>query len=313
MGELSGHRLRWWLRGERALGLRHVAGTFGLVAADEATPVTRSEASRSQSASTQTHANAEAVGSRSAAKPRQASESAVAAASAAAAIADELAATVRGQAMLPDSKPFTSAVLPPEEKAAALAELDATQVKGCIRCPLSKTRRNTVFGEGDSDSDLVFVGEGPGGTEDETGRPFVGRAGQKLTEIIEKGMSRSRSSVYICNVVKCRAYLPGPPPKDRPPQPAEAAACMPYLHRQLEIIRPKVIVTLGLSATQHLLGVKESMSRMRGRWHTWRGIKVMPTFHPSYVLRNYTPETRRAVWSDLQMVVKELATPGETK
>ncbi|HEX8915577.1 MAG TPA: uracil-DNA glycosylase, partial [Humisphaera sp.] len=188
-------------------------------------------------------------------------------------------------------------------------ELDATQVKGCTKCPLCRSRKNTVFGEGDPDARLVFVGEGPGFTEDDTGRPFVGKAGQKLTEMIEKGMGLRRADVYICNVVKCRAFLPGPPPKDRPPQPDEAAACMPYLVRQIEVVRPKVIVTLGLSASQHLLGVKQSMSRMRGNWHSWKGIPVMPTFHPSYVLRNYTPETRRAVWEDLKQVTAALAAP----
>jgi uracil-DNA glycosylase family 4 len=156
----------------------------------------------------------------------------------------------------------------------------------------------------------MFVGEGPGYYEDESGRPFVGKAGQKLTEMIG-AMKLARERTYICNVVKCRAFLPGPGGKDRPPQPAEAAACMPYLHRQIEIVRPRVIVTLGLSATQHLLGVKLSMSRMRGNWYEWRGIKVMPTFHPSYVLRNYTPETRRAVWDDLKKVLAELG-PGTT-
>lgn len=204
--------------------------------------------------------------------------------------------------------PFASAELSPADKAAALAGLDEAEVRGCVRCPLHRGRRHTVFGEGDPDADLMFVGEGPGGTEDATGRPFVGRAGQKLDEMIG-AMGLRRDGVYIANVVKCRAFLPGPPPKDRPPQPAEAATCMPYLHRQIEVVRPRVIVTLGLSATQYLLGTKQSMSRMRGTWHAWRGIPVMPTFHPSYVLRNYTPETRRAVWEDLKQVMAALGPP----
>lgn len=202
-------------------------------------------------------------------------------------------------------EPFASTELAPADKAVALRQLDEQHVRGCVKCDLCRTRRNTVFGEGDADARLMFVGEGPGFYEDESGRPFVGKAGQKLTEMIG-AMKLAREQVYICNVVKCRAFLTGPPAKDRPPQPAEAAACMPYLHRQIEVVRPRAIVTLGLSATQHLLGLKQSMSRMRGNWHAWRGIPVMPTFHPSYVLRNYTPETRRAVWDDLKQVLAEL-------
>ncbi|MDB5296390.1 MAG: uncharacterized protein JWO31_2373, partial [Phycisphaerales bacterium] len=200
---------------------------------------------------------------------------------------------------------FASPELSPVEKAAALATLDEQQVRGCVKCPLSRGRRNTVFGEGDANAALMFVGEGPGGTEDATGRPFVGRSGQKLDEMV-RAMGLTREAVYVANVVKCRAFLPGPPPKDRPPQPDEAAACMPYLVRQIEVVRPKVIVTLGLSATQYLLGLKRPMSRMRGNWFEWKGIPLMPTFHPSYILRNYTPDTRRAVWEDLKQVMEKL-------
>jgi DNA polymerase len=202
--------------------------------------------------------------------------------------------------------PFTSDELSPEAKAARLAEMDEQYVRGCLKCSLSATRRSTVFGEGDPDAKLMFIGEGPGFNEDQTGRPFVGRAGQKLDEMIV-AMGSSRDQVFICNVVKCRAYIPGPGAKDRPPLPEEAAACMPYLERQIEIVRPRVIVTLGLSAMQYLLGVKQSMSRMRGNWQAWRGIPVMPTFHPSYILRNYTTEVRRAVWEDLKQVKTRLA------
>jgi DNA polymerase len=166
----------------------------------------------------------------------------------------------------------------------------------------------TVFGEGDPDADVAFVGEGPGRDEDASGRPFVGRAGQKLDEMI-RAMGLARGQVYICNVVKCRAHLPGPPPKDRPPSDQEVAACSPYLVRQLEIVRPKVIVTLGLPSTRYLLKSKDSMTRMRGKWHTWRGIRVMPTWHPAYVLRNYTAETRAQVWEDLKKVMTELNLP----
>lgn len=199
-------------------------------------------------------------------------------------------------------------VLSGAEKAQLLATLDGSEVKGCIKCRLSETRDKTVFGEGDPNAAVCFIGEGPGGNEDATGRPFVGRAGELLNKMIG-AMGLRREDVYIANIVKCRAFTPGPPPKDRAPAPDEVAACTPYLERQLEIIRPRVIVTLGLPASRHMLNSNESMGRLRGRWHAWRGVKVMPTYHPAYVLRNYTDQTRAAVWSDLQMVMAELKTP----
>ncbi|QOV90084.1 uracil-DNA glycosylase [Humisphaera borealis] len=206
------------------------------------------------------------------------------------------------------AEPFATPELSPEEKASALALLNEKYVIGCQKCPLAGTRRNTVFGEGDPNARLMFVGEGPGFTEDQTGRPFVGRAGQKLDEMI-RAMGYARELVYICNVVKCRAFIVAGG-KDRPPSPDEVSACMPYLERQIEIVRPRVMVTLGLSASLNLLGVKESMSRLRGNWRMWRGIPVMPTFHPSYILRNYTTETRRAVWDDLKQAKARLETPS---
>lgn len=184
-------------------------------------------------------------------------------------------------------------------KQAALDALDTGQVRGCTRCLLCQGRTNTVFGEGDPDARIVFVGEGPGQSEDETGRPFVGRAGQKLDEMI-RAMGLAREQVYIANLVKCR------PPGNREPAPDEVATCTPYLEQQIDIIRPRVIVTLGRPALQFMLGQKVSISRMRGQWQSWRGIRLMPTFHPAYILRNYTRETREAVWSDLQQVMSEL-------
>jgi len=198
--------------------------------------------------------------------------------------------------------PLPAASLSRDEKKHLLAELNEEHVKGCVRCELSKTRTQTVFGEGDPDASIVFVGEGPGGTEDATGRPFVGRAGQLLDDMI-KAMGLRRDQVYIANIVKCRAFLQGPPPKDRPPTTDETATCSPYLVRQLEIIHPKAIVALGLPATKYILSTNQSMSSMRGRWADWRGIKVMPTYHPAYILRAYTEENRRAVWNDLQQVM----------
>ena len=203
--------------------------------------------------------------------------------------------------------PFDGPILPREEKIRLLKELDVNSVKGCTKCGLSKTRTQTVFGEGDPDAPIVFIGEGPGKDEDASGRPFVGRAGQKLNDMIG-AMGMKREDVFICNIVKCRAYLTDIG-KDRPPSEDETTACTPYLVRQVEIVRPKVIVTLGLPSTRYLLKSKDSMTRMRGNWYAWRGIKVMPTWHPAYVLRNYTEQTRREVWDDLKKVLTELGRP----
>jgi len=200
---------------------------------------------------------------------------------------------------MPIAEPFTSAPLSPAQKKIRLAELDENEVKGCTRCRLHSTRTHTVFGEGDPNASIFFIGEGPGENEDLTGRPFIGRAGDLLTKMIV-GVGLSRDQVYIANIVKCR------PPNNRVPAPDEVATCTTYLERQLEIIRPKAIVTLGLPASQYMLQTKSSMGNMRGQWHSWRGIKLMPTYHPAYVLRNYTEETRRAVWDDLKKVVTEL-------
>ncbi|MDP6636623.1 MAG: uracil-DNA glycosylase [Phycisphaerae bacterium] len=194
----------------------------------------------------------------------------------------------------------------PEDKAAALDEMNENEVKVCTRCGLAGTRTQTVFGEGDPNAGLVFVGEGPGQNEDETGRPFCGRAGELLTKMIG-AMGLSRSDVFICNVVKCR------PPQNRNPMSDEVEACWPYLMRQLQIISPKVIVTMGNPATQKLLQTKRGITRLRGNWQelpeladSLGGIPVMPTFHPAYVLRNYSPQVRSDVWSDLKQVMTVL-------
>jgi len=200
------------------------------------------------------------------------------------------------------STTFIAEPLKTSQKTARLIALDNNEVRGCTRCRLCETRTNTVFGEGDPDAKIFFIGEGPGENEDLQGRPFVGRAGELLNKwIIAMGLRREQ--VYIANIVKCR------PPENREPAPDEVATCTPYLQRQLEIIRPQVIVTLGRPSAQHMLQSKISMGKLRGQWHSWRGIKVMPTYHPAYVLRSYTYETRSAVWSDLQMVMKELDLP----
>jgi DNA polymerase len=201
---------------------------------------------------------------------------------------------------------ITSPILSLPKRLQVLEELNLKQVKVCTRCRLSESRTQTVFGEGSLEAELFFIGEGPGETEDQTGRPFLGRAGQLLTKMIE-AMGLTREGVYIGNVVKCR------PPGNRTPQADEVTACTPYLVQQLEVIRPKVIVTLGLPATQYMLQRDQPMRDLRGVWHQWRGIKLMPTYHPSYVLRSYTPTVRGAVWSDLLKVMEELGLPVKGK
>jgi DNA polymerase len=164
----------------------------------------------------------------------------------------------------------------------------------CRRCPLCETRSRIVFGDGNPDADLLFVGEGPGEQEDLQGLPFVGRAGELLTRMIERGLGIPRRDVYICNIVKCR------PPGNRTPLATEVAACRPFLDGQIDAVRPRVIVALGKPATSLLLGRDVSITRVRGTWHEYRGVPVMPTFHPAFVLRQYTEENRRLVWEDLK-------------
>lgn len=193
-----------------------------------------------------------------------------------------------------------------EQKRQQLAQMDANEVRGCTKCRLCTTRTQTVFGEGAPDARIFFIGEGPGETEDQTGRPFVGRAGQLLDKMIG-AMGLAREQVFIANIVKCR------PPNNRCPAPDEVAACTPYLERQLAIVQPEVIVTLGLPATRYMLQSQSSMGKLRGQFHDWRGIKLMPTYHPAYVLRQYTEETRAAVWSDLKQVMNLLQLRGPSR
>lgn len=174
----------------------------------------------------------------------------------------------------------------------------AVQVAGCTRCRLHTGRTKTVFGTGDEYADLMFIGEGPGRDEDLQGEPFVGAAGQLLTRIIA-AIGLRREQVYIANIVKCR------PPGNRTPRADEAAACKPYLLAQIDLIRPRIICTLGNVAAQALLETPERISSLRGRFHRWREILVMPTYHPAYLLRS--PEKKKDVWEDMQMVQKELS------
>jgi uracil-DNA glycosylase family 4 len=167
----------------------------------------------------------------------------------------------------------------------------------CTRCKLHQSRSRIVFGDGNSRARLVFVGEGPGQEEDRQGLPFVGRAGKLLTQMIE-AMGLERKDVYICNVVKCR------PPGNRTPEKDETGTCQPFLDRQLGVIQPKVIVCLGNVASQALLGTGEPMGRVRGKWFNFHGAKMLPTYHPAYLLRN--PNAKGIVWEDLQKVMAEL-------
>jgi uracil-DNA glycosylase family 4 len=171
------------------------------------------------------------------------------------------------------------------------------EIGDCTRCKLHSGRTNLVFGVGSPEARLMFVGEGPGADEDEQGEPFVGRAGQLLTQII-KAMGFAREEVYIANVVKCR------PPGNRNPEPDEIAQCVPFLHAQIAAIRPNVIVALGKFAAQTLLQTETPISRLRGHFHQVGDADVMPTFHPSYLLRN--PAAKREVWEDMKMVMKKL-------
>jgi DNA polymerase len=191
------------------------------------------------------------------------------------------------------------------------AQLDAlkAEVSACRKCKLCTTRTQTVFGEGSYDAKVLFIGEGPGREEDLQGRPFVGRAGQLLSAIIEKGMKLPRESVFIANVVKCRPTIDLAMQKDRAPDEEEVLACGGYLRRQIELINPKVIITLGNPSTKFLLNPSQGITKIRGQWGLYNGIRVMPTYHPSYVLRNGgdTSPLKKDVWEDIKKVLAYLA------
>ena len=184
----------------------------------------------------------------------------------------------------------------------------AAEVAKCCQCGLNETRTNVVPGEGNPNARIVFVGEAPGADEDSQGRPFVGRSGKLLEKIIN-AMGLERSEVFICNIVKCR------PPDNRDPKPDEIEKCTPFLHRQLDLIKPEVIIALGAHAAKTLLKTKTAIGQMRGKFHDYytsdssEPIKLMPTYHPAYLLRNYSRDNRMRVWDDMKKVLIELDMP----
>jgi DNA polymerase len=279
------NRIRLWLRGERAFGITSVrAVELGQdVQSNEVFPAAEQAAPPRRPAVLPVEAPMPKRAIVNVAPPK------------APAPAPRLAAP-------PAGVPFDAPTLSADEKVVRLNVMDAQEVSVCTKCRLHSTRTNTVFGEGSPEARIFFIGEGPGENEDLSGRPFVGRAGQLLDRMIG-GMGLRREDVFIANIVKCR------PPGNRVPAPDEVATCTPYLVRQLEIVRPQVIVTLGRPATNYMLGTNLAMGKLRGEWQSWRGIRLMPTFHPSYVLRSYTEEVRAAVWSDLKKVLVELGLP----
>jgi len=198
----------------------------------------------------------------------------------------------------------TTTEKPDAETTKKLEQL-AGQVQQCRKCELGSLRKNAVPGEGNQNAQIMFVGEGPGAEEDAKGKPFIGRAGQLLDKIII-AMGLKRTDVYICNIVKCR------PPGNRDPKPDEIINCLPYLQRQIELIKPDIIITLGAPAAKTLLQTNKPIGQLRGRFHEYcpdlgeDAIKLMPTYHPAYLLRNYSPDNRRKVWEDMKQVLTEL-------
>ena len=198
------------------------------------------------------------------------------------------------------------------EKSSAFSVL-RERVMACVKCAnLASSRKNVVFGVGNIEAQLMFVGEAPGADEDAQGEPFVGRAGELLTKIIQ-AMGLQRSDVYIANILKCRPDTPGQSTGNRKPTPDEMATCIPYLHQQIDLIGPRVIVALGATAIEGLLGKGVGITKMRGQWKTYRGIPLMPTYHPAYLLRNQAMSEKRRVWEDMLAVMEKLEMPISAK
>lgn len=222
--------------------------------------------------------------------------------------ADVLPIRIGVKPAVPARPPISAGDL--RERTLQLTVIDDNEVKGCVKCGLSATRTKTVFGVGSPAARIMFIGEAPGHDEDVSGEPFVGRAGQLLTDMIQKGMGLRREDVYICNVLKCR------PPNNRTPASDEIAACKDYLLRQIQIVSPEVIIALGAPAAQTLLGTREGIGRLRSHWHEFypsgtalvgAPISVMPTYHPAYLLRD--PGEKGKAWEDLKLVMTRLGIP----
>jgi len=206
----------------------------------------------------------------------------------------------------------TALALTPEAKAAAFADL-RQRAMACVKCShLASTRQNVVFGVGHINAQLMFVGEAPGADEDIQGEPFVGKAGQLLTKIIET-MGLRRESVYIANILKCRPDTPGQASGNRKPTPEEMQTCIPYLHEQIDLIKPQALVALGGTAVEGLMGKTVGIMKLRGNWQTYRGIPLMPTYHPAYLLRNQALIEKRRVWEDMMLVMEKLGMPISDK
>ena len=187
------------------------------------------------------------------------------------------------------------------------------RVAVCTKCPhLVSSRTQTVFGVGNPDAEIMFIGEAPGADEDAQGEPFVGKAGQLLTRIIQT-MGFARGDVYIANILKCRPDMPPGSFGNRPPTPVEMQTCRPYLVEQIEIIQPKVLVALGAAAVEGLLGTRGTMRDLRGRWHSYEETPLMITYHPAYLLRNQSPSEKRKVWEDMLLVLERLERPISEK
>jgi uracil-DNA glycosylase len=274
----------------KSRGVRHVAVTPETLRALAQPPAGKSPISnpKSQMDKTAPSPSAQsAIGNRQSAIPAPAAE-------------QETLLALPGETVSSQSPP-----LDPQAKAAAFAAL-RERALACVKCVhLASSRKNVVFGVGSIDAQLMFIGEAPGADEDEQGEPFVGKAGQLLTKIIQ-ATGLQRADVYIGNILKCRPDTPGQSAGNRKPTSDEMATCIPYLHEQIDLIRPRVIVALGATAVEGLLGKTIGITKLRGTWKTYRGIPLMPTYHPAYLLRNQAMSEKRKVWEDMLAVMEKL-------
>jgi uracil-DNA glycosylase len=275
------------LEGLKARGVRHVAVSPETLRALSQSPAGGSQTANFKSPVLGAPPKQSAIGNRQSAIPSPVAEQA-------------------SLLAVPGEKvPSQSPPLDPQAKAAAFAAL-RERALACVKCPhLASSRKNVVFGVGSIDAQLMFVGEAPGADEDERAEPFVGKAGQLLTKIIQ-ATGLQRADVYIGNILKCRPDTPGQSAGNRKPTSDEMATCIPYLHEQIDLIQPKVIVALGATAVDGLLGKTIGITKLRGTWKTYRGIPLMPTYHPAYLLRNQAMSEKRKVWEDMLAVMEKL-------